>query len=350
MPVNITPEQAADTAKGLITTALAVTLFRLGIRVHDKRWGWDDFWAAVSIVTSSFVLTGACISLTPKAWMSRDVLIMGYYFAATGFYCTVWSCRLSILCTIMRIIPNWWIKYFRIMGVAFAGMWLFLFVQALVHCEGDPSWKETTGQCSLGRPVAEAQLVTDIVSDLSLSLAPVSMLWQANLPKGQRVRLITVFASCILTTLVSLAHAYCIWVNRGLDEFFAAMFETSVSMMVASLSVLVGFFTRLSRGGGTSGGHISTSGGATGASGIELSRAGRAINVDISTTVWVDDDAGQAKSHPTRSVEDGLESYDKKPNDRVYDGCVAFYILNSDVGVDDFRQVCSLGRDVSLFS
>ena len=55
-----------DTAKGLITTALAVTLFRLGIRVHDKRWGWDDFWAAVSIVTSSFVLTGTCISLTPK--------------------------------------------------------------------------------------------------------------------------------------------------------------------------------------------------------------------------------------------------------------------------------------------
>lgn len=187
-------------------------------------------------------------------------LLILCFSAATGFYCTVWSCRLSILCTIMRIIPNWWIKYFRIMGVAFAGMWLFLFVQALVHCEGDPSWKETTGQCSLGRPVAEAQLVStspvfllsarllmrsaiaDIVSDLSLSLAPVSMLWQANLPKGQRVRLITVFASCILTTLVrdtfnvviidtlnlmqvSLAHAYCIWVNRGLDEFFAAMLE-----------------------------------------------------------------------------------------------------------------------------
>lgn len=277
----------------------------------------------------------------------------------------------------MRIIPNWWIKYFRVMGGAFAGMWLFLFVQALVHCEGDPSWKDTTGQCSLGRPVAIAQLIStsrsflpvdgqthmfwvaDIVSDLALSLAPVSMLWQANLPKGQRVRLITVFASCILTTLVSptlllrkytpthpsqvsLAHAYCIWVNRGLDEFFAAMFEvrttpscaathrlthppqTSVSMMVASLSVLVGFFTRLSRGGlgGTSGGHISTSGGATGASGIELSRAGRAINVDISTTVWVDDDGerGQAKSHPTRSVEEGLESCDKKADDRVYDG------------------------------
>ena len=121
-------------------------------------------------------------------------------------------------------------------------------------------------------------------------------------------------------------------------------------MMVASLSVLVGFFTRLSRGGGTSGGHISTSGGATGASGIELSRAGRAINVDISTTVWVDDDAGQAKSHPTRSVEDGLESYDKKLDDRVYDGYVATHIMNFDVEVDDFRQVCSLGRDVSLFS
>ena len=70
------------------------------------------------------------------------------------------------------------------------------------------------------------------------------MLWQAKLPKGQRMRLITVFASCILTSLVypshaisltsmlnliqvSLAHAYCIWVNKGLDEFFSAMFEVS---------------------------------------------------------------------------------------------------------------------------
>ena len=77
------------------------------------------------------------------------------------------------------------------------------------------------------------------------------MLWQAKLPKGQRMRLITVFASCILTSLVyrfhaisltrmlksiqvSLAHAYCIWVNKGLDEFFSAMFEVSSNTSAAA--------------------------------------------------------------------------------------------------------------------
>ncbi|KAL1744485.1 hypothetical protein HDZ31DRAFT_64075 [Schizophyllum fasciatum] len=322
MPVSITPQQAVNTAIILTSIAIPVTLFRLGIRIRDKKLGWDDFWAAMSIVSVSLVLTGACISLTPKPWMSRMVLITGYYFAASGFYGTIWSCRFSILCTIMRISPSWWMKYFRAMALSFAGMWIFLFIQAIAHCEMDPSWKETTGLCQLGRKIAAAQLVTDIVADVSLSVGPVMMLWQARLPQGQRIRLITVFASCILTSLVSLAHAYCIWVNKGLDEFFSAMFETSVSMVVASLSVLVGFFSRL-RGGDDSGGHIHTSG-ATAASNFELAVPGRPINVDISTTVWVEDDAvrEQVKSttQTTRSVEDGLDTYGKKVDDHVYNG------------------------------
>ncbi|KAI5828757.1 hypothetical protein K523DRAFT_276125 [Schizophyllum commune Tattone D] len=323
MPISITPVQAADTAIALTTIGMAVTVFRLGIRIRDKKLGWDDFWAAMSLVSAAILLTGACIILTPKPWMGRMTMITGYYFSGHGFYGTIWCARFSILGTIMRICPSWWMKYFRLMAVAFAGMWIFLFIQYMVHCESDPTWKDTTHQCSLGRRVAAAQLVTDIVADVALSIGPVAMLWQAKLPRGQRMRLITVFASCILTSLVSLAHAYCIWVNKGLDEFFSAMFETSVSMVVASLSVIMGFFYRL-RGGDDSGGNIHTSGG-TAASNFELASAGRRpINVDISTTVWVEDEAGrdQVKGAPNRSVEDGLglDDYSKKGHDQVYNG------------------------------
>ncbi|TRM64731.1 hypothetical protein BD626DRAFT_489727 [Schizophyllum amplum] len=320
MAVVITVEQAVNTAITLTCIAIATTLLRLGIRIHDKKLGWDDFWAGFSIIASSLVLTGAMITLDPKPWMSQLTMVAGYYLANSGFYATIWSCRFSILCTIMRICPSWWMTYFRAMASGFAAMWMFLFVQAIVHCESDPSWKETTGQCSLGRPIAVAQLITDIIADLALSLAPMGMLWQSNLPKGQRVRLITVFASCFLTTLVSLAHAYCIWVNKGLDEFFSALFETSVSMVVASLSVLVGFFSRMVHGGYDSGGGQIHTSGATAASGFELVTPGRPINVDISTTVWVEDDAvrEQVKRKGGRSVEDGIE--DQKLNDQVYNG------------------------------
>ena len=54
-------------------------------------------------------------------------------------------------------------KYFRLMAVAFAGMWIFLFIQYMVHCESDTTWKDTTHQCSLGRRVAAAQLVSEFL-------------------------------------------------------------------------------------------------------------------------------------------------------------------------------------------
>ena len=87
----------ADTAIALTTIGMAVTIFRLGIRIRDKKLGWDDFWAAMSLVSAAILLTGACIILTPKresffssdaarsvnfaysAWMGRMTMITGYY-------------------------------------------------------------------------------------------------------------------------------------------------------------------------------------------------------------------------------------------------------------------------------
>lgn len=315
MGVVITIPIVHDTAISVYTIAAFITICRLVIRIHDKKWGWDDFCAAVALVTGGLMLTGALILIGPTPSMTDLTMVAGYYITACGFYACIWACRFSILCTISRITPAWWRPYIRAMFFAFGGMYLFLTIQAIVHCESDPSWKP--GQCSLGRQVAAAQLVTDIVSDLMLSLAPVRLLWQSNLSRAQRIRLITVFASCILTSLVSLAHAYCIWVNKGLDEVYSAMYELSVSIIVCSLSVLVGFFSRLRKSSkglmdSTSNDRSGTRGGAT--SGFELAVHSRPINVDITTTTWVDNEHG---GHKQVDAEEGLDAVDYKTKDHL---------------------------------
>ncbi|KAL1739130.1 hypothetical protein HDZ31DRAFT_49866 [Schizophyllum fasciatum] len=216
----LTVDVVHDAGIALFTVATVITLFRLAIRVHAGLLCWDDFWACFSIASGALMLTGVLIIIHPTASMSQLTVVTAYYLADTGFYACVWSSRFSILCTIKRITPaydNW----LRVMACAFFGMWMFLTTQAIVHCEKHPEWKITTRQCPLGRSVAIAQLTTAVFTDLILCLTPARMIWYSDLPKPQRVRLIIVFSTCLLTTV------------------------TCVSMVVASMSVIVSFAYRL---------------------------------------------------------------------------------------------------------
>ena len=81
--------------------------------------------------------------------------------------------------------------------------------------------------------------------------------------------------------------------------------QLSVSIIVASLSVLVGFFSRRGRNAGTHTTSNERSGNGTHGTGIELSVNSRPINVDITTSTWVDSDNG-AKQLPD-THEDNLD-------------------------------------------
>ncbi|TRM67966.1 hypothetical protein BD626DRAFT_394245 [Schizophyllum amplum] len=271
------------------------------------------------------MLTGILIIIGPPPGIPQFTMIAAYYMAAFGFYASVWAPRFSILCTILRIAPSFWRTYLRLMGVAFGGMWLFLFIQLLVHCETDKSWKTTTGQCSLQRKIAIAQLITDILTDLALSLTPIRLLWRANLSKGERVRLITVFTSCLLTTLVSLVHAYCIWINKGLMEIYAAIWEASVSMIVACLTVLLGYASRVAKKYLPES-MTRTVWASTAPSGFELANHNQPINVDISTTVWMNDDTTYNKTRveegePSKTRFEEEAHGDHKPADKAFSRC-----------------------------
>ncbi|TRM67981.1 hypothetical protein BD626DRAFT_626354 [Schizophyllum amplum] len=283
-----------DAGIALFTIATVVTCCRLAVRVHDGLLCWDDFWASFSIASCALMLTGVLIIIHPSDSMSQLTIVTAYYLADAGFYACVWSSRFSILCTIKRITPTY-DNWLRAMAVAFFGMWLFLTTQAIVHCEKHPDWKTTTRQCPLGSSVAIAQLTTAVFTDLILCLTPARMIWNSDLTKPQRVRLTIVFSACLFTTVASLAHAYCIWARSYLDQWLAAAFETSISMVVASLSVLVSFSFRLATMYTTFEGSSASSSGAD--------------QTVMLTSVWVTRDAEiSAAARKSNALEDRDDS------------------------------------------
>ncbi|KAJ3767706.1 hypothetical protein FB446DRAFT_315431 [Lentinula raphanica] len=313
MGVTITAKDVHDIAIAGLTIAIFVTFTRLGIRIRNRKLGWDDFWAGFSIIGAALLMTGTLIILNPKPSMTQLTRVAGYYITSEGFYSIVWTSRLSILCTIIRICPPGNMRrVLLVVGALFGVMWTFLATQEIVICEKEPNWKEAIPtQCHLGKSVAISQLTTDIIADLCLLIAPLRLFWNSMLPTGHRMRLNIVFSTCALTTIVSLVHAYWIFANLGLNEIFTGIFETTISMIVASLNVIVGLLYHTLKENSTI--PSERTGGATG---IELNSRGVTtgpIAVDITTTTYTDAELGGYKVPKAHhGVYDGSLPYDKQ--------------------------------------
>ncbi|KAG1794009.1 uncharacterized protein BJ212DRAFT_1292286, partial [Suillus subaureus] len=122
-----------------------------------------------------------------------------------------------------------------------------LSAQVWLTCECEPNWKtQPPPQCDLGRNVAIAQIIADVFGDIILILAPFRLIYKVRLMKAQKIRVLAIFSTSAITTVVSLAHAYYVLSDGGPREAVAAMVEISVSLIVANLSVVVAFFLRMS--------------------------------------------------------------------------------------------------------
>jgi hypothetical protein len=121
--------------------------------------------------------------------------------------------------------------------------WAVLFAQVWWTCESEPGWKtQPRPQCNLGRNVAIAQIISevqqpiqyknfltdisaDVIGDSILILAPFRLIYKVRLTKAQKIRILTIFSTSAITTVVSLAHAYYVLSDGGLKEAVAAMVE-----------------------------------------------------------------------------------------------------------------------------
>ncbi|EJF63843.1 hypothetical protein DICSQDRAFT_101936 [Dichomitus squalens LYAD-421 SS1] len=228
-------------ALGIMFTSL-----RLYYRWSRHHFGWDDGWAAFAIVCAFFLTAGAWTrSDTPKTGPfhhGHHVRIIGYYMLNVAFTCVLWASRLSILCSIIRLIPYMMRlrNYAHVFSALFGIMWAALIIIKIVVCETDTAWKKTAGvQCVLGPAVAGIELATDFIADLILVVLPIRLLWRIKLSTARRALLTGIFSASMFTTVVSIVHGvYVISRNRNAEGIWAHILA-STAMIVCNLAVLV---------------------------------------------------------------------------------------------------------------
>ncbi|KZV95653.1 hypothetical protein EXIGLDRAFT_671924 [Exidia glandulosa HHB12029] len=218
------------------TVAIGMTFFRLYVR--RGRYWYDDAWALFSLLALFVQIASVFMHVPNPAELSKVNRVAAYYILATSFYAVIWSARLSILFSVIRLEPNTSTRR-RLYWAALA---LFLTVCFLISqlfwvCEPEKGWKDLPSpQCTLNKEVAICQLVTDILSDALLVIAPLRMIRHvAN--TSLRRRLMFIFSTSVVTTIVSLVHAVYILRTGGTKVLVAAIVEDTVSLMVANLPV-----------------------------------------------------------------------------------------------------------------
>ncbi|KAH7884166.1 hypothetical protein F5I97DRAFT_2047581 [Phlebopus sp. FC_14] len=228
--------------------ATVVTSFRLFERTRQGRLWLDDGWAALAMVFNVALLVVDFLYLHDYAQYPQDTRVALYYMVAQLFYAVVWTSRISILFTVVRLaLPGPLRRSLIYTAVAFLVAWMILFAQVFWTCEAEAAWKtQPRPQCDLGRNVAIAQIITDVFGDTILILAPFRLIYRVRVTKAQKVRVLSIFSASAVTTVVSLSHAYYVLNDGQLKESMAAMIETSISLIVANLSVIVAFLFRIS--------------------------------------------------------------------------------------------------------
>ncbi|KAJ6616997.1 hypothetical protein B0H10DRAFT_1347022 [Mycena sp. CBHHK59/15] len=218
--------------------ALGTTLYRLYKR-RGRFWA-DDAWALFAFVALIIQIVSVFLHINVPNNLSKTTRVAAYYLMATTFYSIIWASRLSILFSIVRIDPSvsrrkglFWI------AVAFVTATLFLLAQLFWVCESEPGWKDRPNpQCRLPLQVAICQVVTDVVADTILLLAPLQLFRHVG-DRGLRRKLTLIFSTCVVTTIVSLVHAAFILRNGGIKVVISALVEDCLSLIVANIPVVI---------------------------------------------------------------------------------------------------------------
>ncbi|KAI0827124.1 hypothetical protein BC628DRAFT_1318849 [Trametes gibbosa] len=231
--------------------ATVLTLLRLYYRWSRRHLGWDDAWATFGVICEVFLCAGAWTrSDTPATGPFHHSLharVIGYYMLNVAFTCVLWASRMSILFSIIRLIPHLMAMrtHACISAVLFGMMWSALLIQKLVVCETNPAWKNSAGvQCVLGHAVAALELATDFIGDFILVVMPMRLLWRIKLSFGKKLLLQGIFSASMFTTIISIIHAvYVLGPDRNAEGIWAHV-EASTALIVCNLAVLLTWFMR----------------------------------------------------------------------------------------------------------
>jgi len=241
--------------------AISATIFRLVHRHRLRRLWWDDYWAGIALVFSLGYFGSMWLRREPlDKSLSKNTMIVTFWLTTLTFPCEVWSARLSIAFSIVRLVPErtTYRRWLYGLTVLFGMMWLGLLLQKMYSCAGNSRWHNNVQvQCFLGDPVGIVTLTTDIISDTCLILIPLHLLRPVRLLPAQRRLFLAIFCSSLFSSIFGVLYAIFVFMGddtafekkRGLLISLTANMKAAVTLLVSNLLVIVTYFYRTFRRG-----------------------------------------------------------------------------------------------------
>lgn len=234
--------------------AILLTVARLGYRYHKRHLGWDDAWATFAVFSAFFLCAGAWITTDVPGVgpfeQPVSVRVAGYYMTTVAFTCMIWSSRISMLCSVLRIIP--YIYYYRKWAersiYLFALLWMAMLVQKIYICERDPTWKiGPRVQCPMNHTYAILEFIYDCIADVILVTLPLRLLcgFTCGMSPCQRKFLGMVFSSSILTTITSVIHCTFMYIHRSGVTAISGYVSASTALLVCNFGIIATWVYKL---------------------------------------------------------------------------------------------------------
>jgi len=230
--------------------ASLVTALRLAIRLRARRFWWEDAAAALALAASVVSGVALWLNFSPldctDACPAKNPRVIGTWVALSIHPLALWSTRLSILLSILRVVPPGWLcNVARASLVLFVAMWATTLILKVATCASHADWEtRAPGLCPLDTGIAIVELITDISGDVILVFLPLRLLWRTRLQVQLRVLTRTVFAMSILSSAVSVAHTVFLIPTASFASALTVELQLCVSLIVCNLLVIVTFVYR----------------------------------------------------------------------------------------------------------
>jgi amino acid transporter len=183
------PWAVLGTCLGVVATLM--TVWRLVYRWRDHKLWWDDAWALAAMV-NAWVLVGCVwVIFAPEgeesplthilaetdhrprpprtdSSVTQHARVVTFYLLEECFTFAIWSARLSILFTIIRITPGRLVRRgLHILAVIFVVFAVILGAQKFWVCIPQQGWTDVPGgTCDLGKQVALSEIISTTFVDI----------------------------------------------------------------------------------------------------------------------------------------------------------------------------------------
>ncbi|KAH7915178.1 hypothetical protein BJ138DRAFT_172397 [Hygrophoropsis aurantiaca] len=203
-PIDMTPKIIITV---LQCTGIFLTLFRMCYRACIRRFWWEDCWAGIASLAGATCIISGWLHVTAYA---PEVPTVSCWVYTIAFACMVYTVRMSLLCSVVRLIypANDARRILLRVSLVFALFSTGVIIGQTYVCASSHNWHGPYHGCMAPPSVVAYEFITDVISDTTLVVLPLRLLWHIHLPtKLQRRMILSIFSSTIIISLISLVRA-----------------------------------------------------------------------------------------------------------------------------------------------